>query len=406
MTGATIVPCGLYVHVPFCVSKCGYCDFYSVPVGGQDTEGLVRRLSAELGRRLASVPGPVTTIFVGGGTPTVLPPGALAALLEPLSVLARQPNCREFTVEANPATLTADNAAMLAEAGVTRVSVGAQSFHGAELATLGRIHAPEDIAASLRIVRRAGIRQVNLDLIYGIPGQTLAGWRKSLDRAMDLAPEHLALYALTYEAGTPLTRLRDRGELTACDEQLEADMYLEALERVGRRGYRQYEISNFALPGQRCLHNVACWDHQPYIGVGPSAVGYLDGVRYRNVSDVAGYVEMIDRRGEAVVETERVEGRRLIAEMAMLRLRLVEGIDTAAFHQRTGEDPSRAFADLIHRYQDLDMVRATPSRIALTRRGRLYADGIIADFMGALDQEAAPSDEPSRPPVVERRPGS
>jgi oxygen-independent coproporphyrinogen-3 oxidase len=375
---------GLYIHVPFCPAKCGYCDFYSVPVASSDTSALVDRLLTELRLRVG-LDTAVGTIFVGGGTPTVLPSGDLGRLLRPLSAVARHPTCREFTVEANPATVDGEKADLLAAAGASRLSVGAQSFQADELRTLDRVHSPGDVAPAVTTARAAGIRGVNLDLIFGIPGQTLRTWRDSLDRAMDLEPDHLALYGLTYEPGTPLARSRDQGQVTPCPEELEAEMYLEAVARVKRRGFDQYEISNFARPGQRCLHNLAYWTGQPYLGVGPSAVGCIDGQRYRNVPDVDEYARMIDRDGHAVAEAEPVAGKRLAAEMIMLQLRLVEGLDSTAFEQQTGLCPSRTFASVINRHERAGLLRAGAEHIALTNQGRLFADTIIADFMAELD---------------------
>lgn len=381
--------CGLYLHVPFCTAKCGYCDFYSVPHAGWDTSALVNRLLVELDARMADAAFPVTTIFVGGGTPTVLPPDQLARLVEPLAPIAAKPACREFTVEANPGTLDDRKAGILARAGVGRLSLGAQSFCPDELATLERTHSPEDIAPAVETARRAGIRRINLDLIFGIPGQTLASWTESLDRALALGVDHLALYGLTYEPGTALTRRLEAGRIRRCGEQLEADMYQLGARRAAARGFEHYEISNFAQPGHRCLHNLVYWHNEPYLGVGPSAVGYLDGVRYRNVPDVARYIRMIDDGGRAVIETEHVTGRRLAAETAMLQLRLVEGIDVATFNARTGFDPHRVFNRAVQRCQALGLLRATPTHVALTDAGRLLADPIIAEFMAELDTTAA-----------------
>lgn len=392
--------CGLYLHVPFCTAKCGYCDFYSVPSAGRDTAAVVDRLLLELDLRLAAGEHPITSIFVGGGTPTVLPADQLHRLLEPLAAVARKPACAEFTVEANPGTLDDQKAAILAQAGVDRLSLGAQSFHPPELATLERTHSPDQIAPALETARWAGIARVNLDLIFGIPGQTLTSWTESLDSGMDLGVQHLALYGLTYESGTPLARRLEAGCIQRCSERLEADLYRAGVQRLAARGFEQYEISNFAQPGQRCLHNLAYWNNDPYIGVGPSAVGYSGGGRYRNVPDVARYVQMIDQRGSAVIETERVTGRRLAAETAMLQLRLVEGLDTAKFQTRTGSDPRVAFAGAIERCRALGLLRVTPTHIALTNDGRLLADSIITEFMVELDTAAEPVTALRTPPLV------
>jgi oxygen-independent coproporphyrinogen-3 oxidase len=207
---------------------------------------------------------------------------------------------------------------------------------------------------------------------------------------MDLAVEHLALYGLTYEPGTPLARRLEAGSIQRCSERLEADLYRAGVQRLAARGFEQYEISNFARPGRRCLHNLLYWNNDPYIGVGPSAVGYSGGVRYRNVPDVARYTRMINQRGSAVVETECVTGRRLAAETAMLQLRLVEGLDIARFQTRTGFDPRVAFAGAIERCRTLGLLRVTSTHVALTNDGRLLADSIIAEFMAELDKTAEP----------------
>jgi len=402
MESAATGSCGLYLHVPFCTTKCGYCDFYSIPAEGRDAGGLVSRLLDELARRMADPPAPITTIFVGGGTPTVLPHAELARLLEPLARIAgvREAGAtrkgkagaihpgavREFTVEANPGTLDDEKAGLLVAAGVDRLSLGAQSFDPAELTVLERLHSPDDIAPAVRIARRAGIRRLNLDLIFGVPGQTLAGWLESLDRAIELDPDHLALYGLTYEPGTTLTRRRDAGRVQPCDDGLEAEMYLAAFDVTAAAGFEQYEISNFARPNQRCLHNLIYWHNEPYVGVGPSAAGYVGGLRYRNVPDLHRYQQMIDQLGHAVIERERIEGRQLAAETAMLQLRLIDGIDRAEFEQRTGFDPHQVFARSIARYELRGLLSVSPARMALTRNGLLVADAIIADFMADLDE--------------------
>jgi oxygen-independent coproporphyrinogen-3 oxidase len=381
--------CGLYLHVPFCTSRCGYCDFYSVPEAGRDMGVLVDALLAELHVRLARAPGPLTTIFVGGGTPTVLPAAELARLLEPLATIAARPACLEFTVEANPENVDDRRAGVLVRAGVDRISLGAQSFHSQELAVLDRVHTPGAVASAVETVRRAGIGRINLDLIFGIPGQTGRSWQASLDRATALGVGHLALYGLTYEAGTPLTRRLKVGLIRRCDEDLEADLYRTAVHSLAAKGFEQYDISNFSRPHQRCLHNLNYWNNVPYIGVGPSAVGYTDGVRYRNVPDLARYIRMIEESGTAVIETERVTGQRLAAETAMLQLRLVEGIELAGFEVRTGFDPHQVFAAAIERFESQGLLRVDATHVALTDDGRLLADSIITEFMLELDAHAA-----------------
>lgn len=374
---------GLYVHIPYCETKCGYCDFFSVPLNDRSTSPLVNRILAELHERTNSVGGApprIRTVFVGGGTPTVLPPSCLGSLFEALGETVRSSGCEEFTVEANPATLDDHKLSILTTAGVDRISLGAQSWHGRELEALERLHAPDDIAPSVALARRHGIGRINLDLIFGISGQTFSSWAESLKKTIDLGVDHVSCYGLTYEPGTRLTAKLLSGRITPCEEGLEADMYLLAIETLAEHGYKQYEISNFARPGQRCLQNMIYWRNEPYIGVGPSAAGYVDGVRYKNVADIAAYIRMMDTDGHAMIESERVAGPALAGETMMMQLRLVDGIDVPAFIRQTRIDPHEAFRSSLAKYSSMGLVNVGPERIALSDRGRLVADAIIADL--------------------------
>ncbi len=392
-------PLGLYVHVPFCRTKCGYCDFYSVEVADRPTLPVVNAITAELSIRLTDPLGPITTVFVGGGTPTILSPSDLAVLMNPLSRIVGRDRPDEFTVEANPGTVDDAKLRVLIEAGVDRVSLGAQSFHPRELRVLERIHTPEDVAAGVTACRRHGIERINLDLIFGIPGQTLPGWRGSLRRAIALGVEHLACYGLTYEPGTPLTAARDRGRIVPCDEDLEAEMYLAAIDDLAAAGFEQYEISNFAQPGQRCLHNLIYWRNDPYVGVGPSAAGYLAGVRYKNVSDIADYVRRIEQDGHAVVERERLTGAELAGETAMLHLRLNQGLSFTDFLARTGLDARALFSQTISTYTAQGWLSVTDSGMAFTGAGRLMANSVMADLLAEARSQSGP---PPSPPEARR----
>jgi oxygen-independent coproporphyrinogen III oxidase len=372
---------GLYVHVPFCLRKCGYCDFYSIEPAGRLTDDLVDALLAEMRAALSGGDAQVETIFVGGGTPTCLSPASLGRLLNGLREVVDRHRPIEFSVEANPATLSEAKAPALRDAGVTRISMGAQSFHLHELQVLDRLHLPQDVAASVDIVRRAGFEHLNLDLIFGIPGQTLATWRESLRRAVDLGPDHLSCYGLTYEPGTPLRQRLDLGEITRVDEDLEAEMYLAAMDDLERAGFGQYEISNFARPGGQCRHNIRYWRGRAGVGVGPGAASYLEGRRWRNVPDVEEYVRRIRSRASTVVDLEALSPLRRAGEAAMLGLRMTEGIIPGEFQERIGFDPLALFADAIARHSRSGLLEVSPDRIALTRQGRLLADAVMADFL-------------------------
>ncbi|MEE9295566.1 MAG: radical SAM family heme chaperone HemW [Phycisphaerae bacterium] len=375
---------GLYVHVPFCETKCGYCDFYSVALRNRDPAPLVGCLVAELQRRAEAASANIRTVFVGGGTPTVLPLAEMIHLFEALGEVLSDHRVAEFTVEANPATLNDARLAVLTSAGVDRLSMGAQSWHAAELAALERLHSPDDIKPGVELARAHGINRLNLDLMFGIGGQTMASWSESLERTISLGVDHISCYGLTYEPGTRLTAQYTAGKITPCDEALEAEMYLYAIDRLAEAGLEQYEISNFARPGERCLHNMIYWRREPYIGIGPSACGLVDDVRYKNVADIAAYVRGIKEAGDAVTESEVVTGALLAGEMLMLQLRLNEGVDLGQVAQRSGIDVAQVLQSSLAKYRHMEMLRLCGEVLSLTLRGRLFADSIISELYSEL----------------------
>jgi oxygen-independent coproporphyrinogen-3 oxidase len=270
---------------------------------------------------------------------------------------------------------------VLHSSGVNRVSIGAQSFHARELQVLERIHQPAQVAATVAHCRRAGLQNVSLDLIFGIPGQTTADWRENLDRALELDPDHLSCYGLTYESGTPLRARLARGELERVDEQVEVEMFEFTRDRLAAAGLSAYEISNFARPGRECRHNLRYWHNQPYLGLGPSAAGFLDEVRYRNIPDAAAYAQAIAAGRNAWCESERLPPLERARESAVLALRLVTGIDRGAFAERFGVDPAELFADAIARHGANGWLCVEEDRICLTRAGLLLANRVMADFL-------------------------
>lgn len=398
------LPCGLYVHVPFCETKCGYCDFFSVALKGRNPAPLVGRLIRELEWRTGGVSG-ISTIFIGGGTPTLLPFDLLETLLTAIGNQVRVEDLEEFTVEANPATVDDAKAKLLVNCGVSRVSMGAQSFHVAELATLERLHSPDDIAPSVATLRRSGVGQINLDLIFGVPGQTMASWLESLRRAIELGPDHIACYGLTYEPATRLTAQKNTNRLTPCDEDLEAEMFLATMDTLAAAGYAQYEISNYAKPGCQSRHNLVYWRNEPYIGVGPSAAGCVPvngfpivdcrlsieqpgtndvSRRHKNVADIAGYVRMMDEHGHAEAEWEIIQGETLMLEMILMQLRLNKGLSVPDFLRRTGYDPRVIFGEALQCFQGSELLTVSNERIALTKAGLLQANYVISELAAAI----------------------
>jgi oxygen-independent coproporphyrinogen-3 oxidase len=388
-----MTPAALYVHVPFCSAKCGYCDFYSHPPAPHQPARLVRALLAELDASpLGARPSlAARTIFIGGGTPTVLPLADFRRLFKALGAIARRDAVPEFTVEVNPATADPEKVAILRDAGVNRISLGAQSFQPAELAVLDRKHAPDDIEKCSNLFDRVHFEHLSLDLIFGIPGQTPESWQDSLRQAVALGADHVACYSLTYEPGTPLHARLAAGAVTPLDDQTEAALYEQAIDTLTAYGFEHYEISNFARPAARCQHNLAYWRNDPYLGVGPSAVSYLDGQRITNIAYTETYIARIDAVRSPVADTERLDPLPAAGELAMLQLRLTDGIDIALFRARTGFDPLVMFDGVIRQHAVGGRLVVTKNAIRLTRAGLLVADSVMADFVAAAAEADGPS---------------
>lgn len=368
---------GLYVHLPFCTTKCGYCDFYSLPTLPDQIDGLVQSIDAEL---TARDPGrPIETVFIGGGTPTVLPADALACVL--LRIRKTAGEVSEFTCEANPSSTDELKLALLKRHGVNRVSFGAQSFHSDDLTVLQRIHDPSHIGESVRAARAAGFDNVNLDLIFGIPGQTPARWRETLRRAIELEPDHLSCYSLMYEPGTQLTKLRQQGALSPCNEDHEIEMFEMTGDILAAAGYHRYEISNFARPGRECRANIIYWENREYLGIGPSAVSYLDGVRRKNIADVRRYVE---RRGgiagDIIAESEQLSPQDRALETAMQMMRLSIGIDRSLFEELSGVKADVLLSDRLAPFVDLALIEAYDQGWRFTPRGLMVSNRVLAEL--------------------------
>jgi oxygen-independent coproporphyrinogen-3 oxidase len=341
---------GIYVHVPFCVRKCGYCDFYSVVSGEEAKEAFAGLVAREIDLVLRAYPAeaevPADTVYFGGGTPTVLGAGRLVALLSAIRGRLPVADGAEVTVEANPGTVTGDDFLRLRDGGFTRVSLGVQSFDPKTLSALGRIHSAEDVHAAYRDARRAGFPSVGIDLIFGNPGQTPDGWRADLDRTVTFLPDHVSAYALSPEPGTPVHGAIGRGEISLPDDDAVARMYEAARETFASTGYRHYEISNFSRPGKECRHNMKYWRREGYLGLGPSAHGLLlpggpepCGVRTANPPSVDGYARAL---GEGRLPWSTVEaGDRENAwkDFLIFGLRLAEGVSVAEGEKRYGPPP-------------------------------------------------------------------
>lgn len=334
MTGvegvAVPTPVGIYVHVPFCLTRCGYCDFNAYAGLDHLAPRYLRALMAEASLAAPDwQSSPVTSVFLGGGTPTMQTPADLRALLAHLRAVFDVLPDAEITTEANPDTVEETSLAALLEAGYERLSMGAQSFDPAVLAALERIHQPESVRAAFAAARRAGYANVNLDLIYGARGETLESWEATVRETVDLAPEHVSAYALTIEPATPLGRAVASGAQPEPDPDLQADMFALACEILGEAGYRHYEVSNWAKPGFECRHNLGYWERRPYLGLGAGAHSYREDHRWWNTRPPEEYLVRVEGGEVPVGGEEHLEPADAYLEEVFLKLRILEGIPSS-----------------------------------------------------------------------------
>lgn len=388
----------LYVHVPFCAQKCAYCAFYSEASSGElinrYTDALVREMEL-----VAADPAIVRprTVFFGGGTPSILNPKQWEKILgtmERLNLIGTE----EFTVECNPATVSLDKAKLFRAFGINRVSMGVQSLDEALLDRLGRIHSREMVFKSFDILRQAGFDNLNIDLMFAIPGQTMDIWRATLTEAIALGSEHLSSYEVIYEEDTPLYAQLQAKEFDV-DEDLACDMYEELVERAAGAGFRQYEIANFAqhqstvhgsqstvggaaeIPSRACKHNVNYWRGGPFYGLGPSATGYVRGVRTKNWSNTQLYCEQLEKGKRAIESREELQPLSRAGETAAFGLRMVSGWPFEEFKRTTGHDLRSEWADEMKQLQERGWGRIAPERFQLTPQGLRFADSAAEMFL-------------------------
>ncbi len=373
---------GLYIHIPFCQRKCLYCDFPSV-AGAEDmyaayTAALCREIAGR-GGLLSSAE--VDTVYIGGGTPTVLPAGCLAEVGRCLRAHAAITPDAEFTVEANPGTLDDAKLAALRDMGANRISLGVQAFDDAVLTAAGRVHTAAQAVEAVAAVRAAGFARVSVDLMYGLPGQTPDGFRAGLERAAALPVEHISVYGLKVEEGTPFARLAAAGRLALPDEEAEEAMYDATVAFLPARGFARYEISNYARPGAECRHNLKYWRYEPYLGVGAAAHSFLQGERAANTADVADYIARITAGESPVAGAERPGPAVAMAEYAFLALRTAAGVAYADFAARFGDDFTRIYGGVIGKLSRQGLVEADGEGLCLTARGQKYGNVVFAAFL-------------------------
>lgn len=371
-------PTAAYLHVPFCAHRCGYCDFTLI----SHRDDLIERYLVALERELAALERPraVATLFLGGGTPTHLAPRPLERLLSLVREWFLLDEDAEFSVEANPAGLEDEKIAVLADMGVNRVSLGAQSFDSEILRTLERDHdAATIVSAVSRLQNR--IPSVSLDLIFGVPGQSLDLWYETLQRAVELQPVHISTYGLTFERGTRFWSRRLNGSLIQVPDELERSMYAAAMDRLQAAGFEQYELSNFALPGFACRHNGTYWAGLPYFGFGPGAARYLEGRRETNHRSVTTWLRRVLEGRSPVGDSEELPPEDRAREALVLGLRRTAGIEIPRFREDTGFEVGALTANRLDTYRADGLIEETSDRLRITREGRFLADSIVVDLL-------------------------
>lgn len=369
---------GVYVHIPFCVTRCSYCDFATTRYRREFAERYVRAVVREIESFPLDVSLEVDSLYFGGGTPSTLEPEQIERLIAAVRARFRLLAGAEVTMEIDPATADRQRLSAYRWLGVSRASVGAQTFDDEELARLRRAHKAADTIALIADLRAAGFAEINLDLIAGLPGQALAAWRRDLDRAIELRPEHMSLYLLEVHERTPLARQIASGARPAPDEDAAAQMYAFMIERLEEAGYEHYEISNFCLPGCRARHNLKYWTGAPVYGFGCSAHSF-DGHkrRWSNERTTERYMQMVEERGQAVVEWFELDDEAARAEALFLGLRLMSGFDLRAYAARFGRDVLRERADEIARLREAGLIELEDHHLRLTDKGAVLSNEVF-----------------------------
>ena len=375
------MPAGIYIHIPFCLSKCYYCDFYSKPASDEEineyVECLIKEIKIVLPRYSEKK---FDTIYIGGGTPSILKIIQLENIFKTLFKFINPSDIVETTLEANPETLTQGKLKALKKIGINRLSIGIQSTHNHLLKLLNRVHNKKKAIESIELARKAGFNNLNVDLIFGIPQQTMKDWDETLDTVTFLRPEHLSVYNLTVEKGTKLYNLIKTNQLQLPDEDLQIRMFKYAMKLLPNRDYKHYEISNYALNGFLCKHNLKYWQGDEYLGIGVASHSWMNGKRFYIPRNIKLYMENV-KRDMIPYRYDKVRGlRRRIAEKLMLGLRLISGISPSDFQKNHNIDLLRFFSDEIKELKDMELISINKTRLKLTKKGILLSNEVMSKF--------------------------
>ena len=380
----------LYIHIPFCVRKCTYCSFASFPgCGRPEMEEYLSAVLREAQLRQHEADEPLNTVYIGGGTPSLVPPDLFCSFLSELKKILDFSRVREFSVEANPGTVTPAWLDAAVSSGINRISFGMQAFQDPILQTLGRIHRAGDVVSSVEAARKSGLENISLDLMFGIPGQDMADWEETVQSALSLHPDHISAYGLIPEEGTPLAARLESGVLKLPDPDTERDMYDLCIRRLAENGLMQYEISNFARPGMECRHNIGYWDQIPYLGLGIAAASMLRpaslpeevfSIRRTNPESFAEYYRMLSSPDD-FTQNETISPAEARFETVMLSLRMTAGMNRQRFTELHGAPPERFYGDILSRLEKQGLLILRDDSWCLTRRGMDIQNSVLLEFM-------------------------
>ena len=370
----------VYIHIPFCATKCYYCAFNTYTFHKEQAKAYLTALRTEM-ELYTSETDPLQTIFIGGGTPSILSADTLKRLFTDIHQHFQITPNAEITIECNPGTVDSEKLKVMQANGVNRLSFGLQAMQNEMLQQLGRIHTVSEFLESYRLAREHGFKNINIDLIFALPEQEMAAWHDTLNEVISLEPEHISAYNLVMEEETPFYERWQAGELHLPAEDTEADMFQYTIETLTSHGYTHYEICNFAKPNHFAKHNLVYWNNQSCIGLGAGACGYVNGVRYTNIRGISPYIDALRQGNKPIADTERLNGQAEKAETLMLALRKREGISLETYQNRFGEEIKVAFGEILNRWVDLRLLEQTDTHIRLTDRGLFLANEVFVELM-------------------------
>lgn len=369
----------LYIHIPFCDQKCYYCDFPSFAGKGGLKGQYVEALNKEIDNKNLK-DYIIDTIFIGGGTPSSLEARELEIMLKKVNELNFSDDL-EFTVECNPGSITKEKLDVMKKYGVNRLSMGLQAVQNTLLRDIGRIHSYEVFKENFNLARECGFNNINVDLMFALPGQKLNEWKESLELISSLKPEHISAYSLIIEDGTPFSRMYEQGKLKLPNEDVEREMYHMAKDILESNGMKQYEISNYSRENLECRHNLAYWDMKEWIGVGSAASSYIDGNRITNVSEIGEYISRISKNKSPEAENHMNTEKENIEEFMFMGLRKIDGISEEKFENRFNKSIDDVYKDIISKYIEQGLIIREDNRIKLTAKGIEYSNVVMADFL-------------------------